>query len=119
MPYLDGDPRGGYGLMIVNQKHSVAHRWNYERHIGPIPEGYHAHHLCHVKLCVNPTHLELLTVRDHTLRHREERGEITHCKRGHEYTPENTYRHPTRGYTCCRACHRDRERARQRRIRMS
>lgn len=32
---------------------------------GPIPEGYHVHHQCHERACVNPTHLELNTAERH------------------------------------------------------
>jgi hypothetical protein len=39
------------------------------------------------------------------------------CPKGHEYTPENSYEHPSRGGRVCRECHRDqnREWARKRR----
>ena len=108
----------GYGLFIVGRggRH-VAHRWLYERWVGTDLAGLHLHHRCHVKRCVNPTHLEPLTVSEHTRRHIEERGPYTHCPAGHEYDEANTYVHPTKGYKCCRACHREQERNRLRRLR--
>jgi len=38
-----------------------AHRYAYERLVGPIPDGLHIDHLCCNKLCVNPAHLEPVT----------------------------------------------------------
>lgn len=37
------------------------HRWVHLRFIGPIPEGYDVDHLCSVRNCVNPDHLEAVT----------------------------------------------------------
>lgn len=75
----------------------AAHRFAYEERNGPIPDGFHLHHACGERSCVNPDHLELLTASEHTKRHhpvkshRLNRMPRTHCRRGHEMTPENTY----------------------------
>lgn len=47
-----------------------AHRWSYEHHVGPIPEGYEVDHLCRVTLCVNPAHLEAVTPQENKRRAR-------------------------------------------------
>lgn len=40
---------------------SLTHRLSYQYHVGPIPEGTEIDHLCCVKACVNPNHLEAVT----------------------------------------------------------
>lgn len=40
-----------------------------------------------------------------------ERRGATHCKYGHEFTSENTYRYPSHGRRECRVCRKDRRRA--------
>jgi hypothetical protein len=54
---------GGYGKTwdLDSKQLVAAHRLYYERHIGPIPEGLHLDHLCRVRACVNPAHLEAVT----------------------------------------------------------
>jgi len=37
------------------------HRLLYQHHVGPIPEGLEVDHLCNIKICVNPDHMELVT----------------------------------------------------------
>lgn len=52
----------GYGMKSVNHSGSVAaHRWLYEREVGPIPEGLELDHLCFNPPCVNPDHMEPVT----------------------------------------------------------
>lgn len=77
----------GYGYINKNRKRVFVHRIAYEALVAPIPEGWHVHHRCHNTLCVNPEHLETLSPTEHIKQHR---AAETHCKRGHEWTDENT-----------------------------
>lgn len=101
----------GYGHHVIWQGskplYRAAHRFVYEQFVGPIPEGLQLDHLCRVKECVNPAHLEPVTPRENTARYRELISEFnprTHCHRGHEYTPGNVYYRPGVPGRHCRAC---------------
>lgn len=54
-----------YGIINHNGRAMGAHCHYYEKHVAPIPEGYHVHHKCHNTLCVNPGHLEALSPTEH------------------------------------------------------
>lgn len=51
----------GYGLVRSGDKMVLAHRLYYQDHIGPIPDGKQLDHLCRVRACVRPEHLEPVT----------------------------------------------------------
>ena len=105
----------GYGTFHVTRSASPvrAHRFAYESLVGPIPAGLVLDHLCSVRHCVNPDHLEPVTLAENTRRGgaiqaRVDRNEQqTHCKREHEFTPENTYTPPGTNFRVCRTCKRD------------
>ena len=108
----------GYGMVRVGKKVVYAHRYAYELEIGPIPEGLTIDHLCRVRLCVNPAHLEPVTQSENVLRGQAPpalNAVKTHCKRGHEFTEENTGKASSGGRMCIE-CHRTTNRDRARRI---
>jgi hypothetical protein len=51
----------GYGRVRRGGKLWRAHRWYYERHVGPIGDGLVLDHLCSTPLCINPAHMEPVT----------------------------------------------------------
>lgn len=97
----------------------ATHRAAWELLVGPIPDELELDHLCRVRHCCNPDHLELVTHAENMrrsgalLRIDEWQLAKTQCPQGHPYDDENTYRRPS-GYRYCRACHREQERARAR-----
>jgi len=50
-----------YGRFWLGKAGVLAHRHAYEVLVGPVPKGLQLDHLCRVKLCVRPTHLEPVT----------------------------------------------------------
>lgn len=107
-----------YGMFVPDARRSgprrkvLAHRYAYEQIVGPIAEGLtldHVKTLCRSTLCVNPAHLEPVTIAENIRRAREGR---THCDRGiHSWTDDNIYVQPSTGGRTCRACQRERQRA--------
>ena len=106
-----GSTSTGYGCF----RRGYAHRYSYELHKGAIPDGLQIDHLCRNRLCVNPDHLEAVTVRVNVLRGVSRvaaNARQSHCIRGHEFTPENTRRRAN-GSRACRECGRQRGRAKR------
>lgn len=60
----------GYGYTRVHGKGQSAHRFYYEQAKGPIPAGLQIDHLCGVRACVNPDHMEVVTPMENTRRNR-------------------------------------------------
>lgn len=118
-----GKGSGEYPVIQVNlrTKYGIrgtryAHRVSYELLVGDIPEGLQLDHLCRVRWCVHPNHLEPVTPKENTNRGIQANRKKTSCPAGHEYSFENTYVYPN-GHRRCRECHRERERYRRRSLR--
>jgi hypothetical protein len=93
----------GYGVLRVNHKTRSAHRVSYEAHKEPIPNGMHIDHKCRVRTCVNPDHLEPVTVAENNRRAPRTIIFKTHCKHGHPFSGDNLQIGKQRN---CRECRR-------------
>ena len=110
----------GYGETFNGKRPVLAHRVTYEAVKGPISDGLTIDHLCRVRACCNPDHLEAVSMRVNCLRGIGPSAKAavkTHCVHGHAL--EDAYRYmlgddnwPRR---VCRTCHRLRMRSRVRR----
>lgn len=81
----------GYGG-LKHGPHQLAHRISYMLYVGPIPDGLQIDHLCRVRHCVNPEHLEPVTARVNLLRGvgwAARNAAKTHCPKGHPYSGKN------------------------------
>lgn len=107
--------RGHRGYLQVNlckggkREHTHVHRLVLQAFIGPCPDGMEA---CHYNDIPDDNRLENLrwdarsaNSHDAIRNGRHYWAKKTHCPRGHEYTPENTYAHPS-GKRHCRECRR-------------
>ncbi|MFE6412644.1 HNH endonuclease signature motif containing protein [Streptomyces sp. NPDC057837] len=117
--WIGATNRGGYGHISVKQEDGAwrprtVHRVAYQIFIAPIPEGLELDHLCRVRHCCNPWHLEPVTK---TVNVRRGMAPITsgqwlrdrtHCPQGHPYDDANTL--VRNGRRHCRACARARAR---------
>lgn len=126
-PWLRGRLPDGYGIAPLHGTHTTAHRVAWTLTHGPIPDGLQVDHLCHTdectagkecphRRCCNPSHLKPVTKAENLAAGRMYRPptrghRVTHCPRGHEYTPENT-RVAKHGGRNCRTCENDRNAAR-------
>jgi hypothetical protein len=115
----------GYSRFGLTHTSTVSgHRWSYEHHVGPIPEGWTVDHRCHNadptckggptclhRRCVNPAHLEARTLRDNLLSGNTlpaANAKKTHCPANHPYDETNTYVY--RGMRFCRLCNIEKQR---------
>lgn len=104
----------GYGLTSYRSRTRIVHRKMFEVANGvTLGRWEYACHSCDVRQCCNPAHLWKGTPLDNqvdsVMKRRNGEQKVTHCPRGHEYTPENTYVHAAksgRPARNCRACMR-------------
>jgi hypothetical protein len=95
---------------------TTAHRAAYLALVGPVNKPQ-LDHLCRVKRCCNPRHLEPVTAGENIARGDRNKGNPkTHCLNGHAFTAENTYTNP-KGHRVCRICSRKNGRLNMRRYR--
>lgn len=93
---------GGYGRFSCGGRNVSAHRYAY----GPVPAGLVLDHLCRVRHCVNPAHMEPVTNTENVRRGISPtaiNARKTRCYRGHALTNVYSYR----GYRLCRQCRRE------------
>ncbi len=81
----------GYGAIGVNYSMKGAHRVSYELFIRAIPDGMQLDHVCRVRCCVNPNHLESVTQLENVRRGNSGKfyADKTHCPQGHPYSGDN------------------------------
>ena len=103
----------GYGETWWNNAKKFVHVLAHELFIGEVPKGFKVDHLCRVRCCCNPQHLEAVTHAENVRRGTgwqhvvEYHKQQTHCQRGHEWSAENTYVEPN-GKRRCLECKRQR-----------
>ncbi len=114
----------GYGVIGVGSKTDgtnrtrKAHRVLYEALYGEVDKKLDLDHLCRVKSCVNPSHLEPVTRQENLLRGltiTAANAAKTHCASGHPFTQTNTGHDKQTGARICRTCRAAQQRARRNR----
>lgn len=123
----------GYGRTSFKGRSTGAHRKAYELLVGPIPEGLTLDHICRIRHCVNPDHLEPVTQAENTQRAKRFRnlantytidrtpkppkGPLAHCHKNHVLDEGNTLvsKRPNGTYRLqCKVCqHEAQERYRR------
>lgn len=99
------DP-SGYGTLRFLGKQQFAHRASYRAFKGEIPDNLPLDHLCRTPDCVNPAHLEAVTIGENTRRGNSVWGinaKKSHCIRGHALSGENL-KTAANGSRQCREC---------------
>ncbi len=85
--WVGGVPHAGYGQVQRMGKYLGAHRLFYERFKEKIPKGMFIDHLCRNTICVNPSHMEVVTPAENT-----RRGRTAKLSKDDVYTVRNLYK---------------------------
>lgn len=101
----------GYGAFKFEGKAQQVHRIAYRALVGEFEEP-HLDHLCKVRRCCNPEHLEPVTAEENARRSPNGQAEKTHCPQQHPYSGDNLMVSPE-GWRRCRACNIRKCRARR------
>lgn len=93
--------RNGYAVVKIDGKNWYAHKYQYEKHNGPVPEGMEVRHLCKKQRdCINPNHLTVGTHAQNMADIRQHKKSL--CSVGHELNRQNSYRFA--GTLICKIC---------------
>ncbi|MHC4951671.1 MAG: HNH endonuclease signature motif containing protein [Planctomycetota bacterium] len=106
--WLGYTDRDGYATISISNWPHKAHRIVYQMFNGLLSEGLTIDHLCRVRRCLNPKHMEPVTNVENVMRGESIPAQFarnTHCKYGHPFDKENTYYRLTGGRRC-RECAR-------------
>ena len=104
---------GGYGNFRMGASTRYAHRLSYVAAKGVIPDGYVIDHLCRVRHCVNPKHLEAVPHKVNVQRGLSPYGLRTECRHGHDITIDGAVYTSPSGEKRCRLCSEAREASRR------
>jgi hypothetical protein len=109
----DGYARISVGTKVDAYRKVYAHRITWEHYRGPIPDGLQLDHLCRVRHCCAPDHLEVVSRSENLLRGNACVRSLV-CLRGHWVLGENAglYRRPSGLGRYCKTCHNERRRVR-------
>lgn len=97
----------GYGRFTVNRKKILAHRYAWSKVFRDIPDGLVIDHLCRVLLCVRPSHLEPVVIRENLWRG-EHGSRWGRCGQGHKFEGTDVRTYVSRGGKVkhrCLICH--------------
>lgn len=97
----------GYGTIFGDGRSHRAHRVMYENHTGKSLDGFYSDHLCRVRSCINPDHIDPVDNVTNIMRGEApsaQNARKTHCAKGHPLAPPNLYKSKN-GWRICKACH--------------
>ena len=97
--------KDGYGWASYRNKTYQAHRLSYSLVVGEPPVGSHLDHLCRIRHCVNPAHLQPVSPAENLRRSPYTPAGTTQCVKGHELSEWH-------GQRRCLVCKREYERVR-------
>jgi hypothetical protein len=96
----------GYAVFSERGENIPGYQWSFRYFKGPIPDGQQPDHLCRIRPCVNPDHLEAVPMKVNILRGTSVsaiNARKTTCSRGHEFDGfDQRY-----GFRYCKTCKRE------------